>query len=86
MKRQTIVLMVGGLLLFSGCAQPDSGQQAAESQTKTTQAGEKSPNRIATGDKAPPFRLVDQHGQEQSLDGLLERGNVALVFYRSADW
>ena len=41
---------------------------------------------IAVGQKAPNFRLKDQHGQEQALQVLLKNGNVALVFYRSADW
>ncbi|MCH7687165.1 MAG: redoxin domain-containing protein, partial [Planctomycetes bacterium] len=40
----------------------------------------------AVGQQAPAFELQDQHGQSQSLAKLLESGNVALVFYRSADW
>jgi cytochrome oxidase Cu insertion factor (SCO1/SenC/PrrC family) len=43
-------------------------------------------SRMAVGQRAPSFRLKDQHGQEQSLEQLLAKGNVALVFYRSADW
>lgn len=42
--------------------------------------------RIAVGDKAPSFRLADQHGNERSLDELLAVSKVALVFFRSADW
>jgi len=38
------------------------------------------------GEKAPKFTLKDQEGKDRSLDGLLEKGKVALVFYRSADW
>lgn len=41
---------------------------------------------VAVGKTAPAFKLKDQNGKEQSLDELLEKGNVALVFYRSADW
>jgi hypothetical protein len=41
---------------------------------------------VATGQKAPSFRLKDQTGTERSLDEFLEQGKVALVFYRSADW
>ena len=41
---------------------------------------------LAVGQQAPAFELQDQHGQSQSLAKLLESGNVALVFYRSADW
>jgi hypothetical protein len=41
---------------------------------------------IAVGQKAPSFRLKDQNGKVQSLDEFAAQGNVALVFYRSADW
>ena len=41
---------------------------------------------LAVGGKVPPVKLKDQDGAEQSLDALLKRGKVALVFYRSADW
>lgn len=41
---------------------------------------------LKVGSKAPAFTLKDQHGKEQSLEALLKKGNVALVFYRSADW
>lgn len=40
----------------------------------------------ATGTKAPNFTLKDQSGKEHSLNSLVEKGKVALVFYRSADW
>jgi cytochrome oxidase Cu insertion factor (SCO1/SenC/PrrC family) len=38
------------------------------------------------GERAPRFTLKDQEGQGRSLDDLLKKGKVALVFYRSADW
>ena len=41
---------------------------------------------LPVGAKAPAFALKDQSGQERSLDEFLKKGNVALVFYRSADW
>jgi hypothetical protein len=41
---------------------------------------------VAVGKKAPVFKLKDQKGKEQSLEELLKKRNVALVFYRSADW
>lgn len=41
---------------------------------------------LKIGEKAPAFTLKDQTGQERSLDELLKKGKVALVFYRSADW
>ncbi|MDA0753051.1 MAG: redoxin domain-containing protein [Verrucomicrobia bacterium] len=41
---------------------------------------------LAVGEKAPDWTLKDQHSQNQSLNSLLKKGPVALVFYRSADW
>ena len=41
---------------------------------------------LRVGSRAPRFTLKDQEGRERSLDELLKKGNVALVFYRSADW
>ncbi len=41
---------------------------------------------VAIGEKAPDFTLNDQDGNEVTLASLLSEGNVALVFYRSADW
>jgi cytochrome oxidase Cu insertion factor (SCO1/SenC/PrrC family) len=51
------------------------GKPAAEEQTG-----------VKVGEKAPKFTLKDQEGRERSLDDLLKKGKVALVFYRSADW
>jgi cytochrome oxidase Cu insertion factor (SCO1/SenC/PrrC family) len=41
---------------------------------------------LAIGQKAPDFTLVDQTGERRSLESLLEKGKLAIVFYRSADW
>ena len=41
---------------------------------------------VKIGEKAPDFSLSDQNGDETTLAALLKKGNVALVFYRSADW
>jgi peroxiredoxin len=49
-----------------------------------TSASEDDPPSI--GEKAPSFTLKDQNGKERSLDELLKKGKVALVFYRSAGW
>jgi cytochrome oxidase Cu insertion factor (SCO1/SenC/PrrC family) len=51
--------------------------------------GKAAPNEKAglkVGEKAPKFTLKDQEGKERSLDDLLKKGKVAVVFYRSADW
>ena len=54
---------------------PGTGKAAPEEQTG-----------LKVGEKAPKFTLKDQDGNERSLDELLKKGRVALVFYRSADW
>jgi cytochrome oxidase Cu insertion factor (SCO1/SenC/PrrC family) len=41
---------------------------------------------LKVGEKAPDFKLKDQSGKERSLSELLKKSNVAIVFYRSADW
>ena len=41
---------------------------------------------VKVGDKAPSFKLMDQNGQEQSLDEIVKKGKTALIFYRSASW
>ncbi len=41
---------------------------------------------LQVGAKAPKFSLRDQEGKDRSLDEILKKGKVALVFYRSADW
>ena len=41
---------------------------------------------LKVGETAPRFTLKDQEGRERSLDELLTKGKVALVFFRSADW
>lgn len=41
---------------------------------------------VQVGQKAPPFELKDQNGDEHSLAEMLKHGKVALVFYRSASW
>jgi peroxiredoxin len=41
---------------------------------------------LKVGTKAPAFTLKDQAGKERNLDEFLKQGNVALVFYRSANW
>jgi cytochrome oxidase Cu insertion factor (SCO1/SenC/PrrC family) len=41
---------------------------------------------VKAGEQAPKFTLKDQEGKDRGLDEFLERGKVALVFYRSANW
>jgi len=39
---------------------------------------------LSTGDIAPDFTLLDQHGAEVSLDSLLAAGPIVLFFYPKA--
>lgn len=41
---------------------------------------------LRVGQRAPSFTLKDQNGTETSLQSLVQKGAVVLVFYRSADW
>jgi hypothetical protein len=38
------------------------------------------------GGQAPAFSGVDQFGRERTLESLLDRDGLMLVFFRSADW
>jgi hypothetical protein len=55
------------------------------SQEKGEPASQEQPG-LKVGESAPKFTLKDQEGSDRSLNELLEKGPVALVFYRSADW
>jgi len=41
---------------------------------------------LPVGQRAPSFTLKDQNERDTSLESLLRKGPVALVFFRSADW
>ena len=56
----------------------------------TYSAGDAAPDEMTglkVGETVPDFALNDQHGKEQSLEGLLAKdGTTVLVFHRSANW
>ncbi|MFN0009108.1 MAG: hypothetical protein ACKVXR_14490 [Planctomycetota bacterium] len=68
----------------SGDVAPDDGRSFEESMMAAEPAPEK-PG-LPVGERAPAFTLEDQAGRKVSLESLIERGPVALVFFRSADW
>ena len=41
---------------------------------------------IAVGQRAPSFSLKDQNEREYSLEAMIKKGPVAVVFIRSIDW
>jgi len=73
----TIKLLNGLCLLVAVLL--SSGVDAAE-ETSPEKAG------LPIGQAAPAFALVEQNGKEVSLESLLKKGPVALVFHRSVDW
>jgi hypothetical protein len=38
------------------------------------------------GERVPGFSLVDQSGTTRTLDSLVGKNGLMLVFFRSADW
>src|SRR5215831_16584169 len=71
-RRAMVLLAVSA---FLGCLYADDEQAPEEKE-----AG------LAVGQSAPAFTLSDQNGKEVSLESLLKKGPVALVFHRSVDW
>jgi peroxiredoxin len=51
-------------------------------------AAEDSPEKtgLPIGHTAPAFTLLEQNGKKVSLESLLKKGPVAVVFHRSVDW
>lgn len=41
---------------------------------------------LSPGDQAPVFRAVDQFGHEQTIQSLMGKNGLVLLFFRSADW
>ena len=79
MRAPSYLVVLAALLLIVGCSRGDSAAPPA------AETGDNGPG-LAVGEKAPAFELIDQSGQRRSLANILKSGNVALVFYRSADW
>jgi peroxiredoxin len=44
------------------------------------------PKEIVVGERAPSFTLKDQNDREFSLEAMIKKGPVAVVFIRSIDW
>ena len=89
MKHRLLTCLI--LAAAASCSEPPPAQRAApenlpdQSQSTESPVADESA-RIDIGDIAPSFTLKDQTGTERGLDHMLADGNVALIFYRSADW
>jgi peroxiredoxin len=68
-----------------GCETTGSAIPAATDEPATGQDPEEKTG-LATGKSAPAFTLTDQNGKQVSLESLLKKGPVAVVFHRSVDW
>lgn len=77
-----VVLAACGMARQAGGQQPSEGDRVGDN----AKAVAAEITGIAVGEKAPPFKLKDQAGQERSLEEWLHDGSVAVVFYRSASW
>ena len=75
MKKSSLLYVFRRLLLMAFLA--------ASLQT-TMQAA--APKEIGIGERAPLFVLKDQNGSEFSLETMIKKGPVAVVFVRSVDW
>lgn len=67
----------------------NTAEQAPAPSDQQAQASEEPPDDspgLSVGEKAPDFELKDQNGQSRSLTEMLKSGQVAMVYYRSADW
>ncbi len=96
MRASNCLVAMMAMLLVAGCSSeesaapaspaPDEQASAPATQPPSEPAPQVESPGLAVGEQAPAFELPDQHGQPQSLAGILETGSAALVFYRSADW
>ena len=89
--RGAIAFLFGSMIALAvGCSGSDTAAEPGpqEAVGATTDGGPVMDENtgIALGQKALAFELKDQSGRLRSLDDFLAKGNVALVFYRSADW
>jgi cytochrome oxidase Cu insertion factor (SCO1/SenC/PrrC family) len=76
---------IRSLVVAATLAAMATAQLLAQAQAKGKPAPEEMTG-VKVGEQAPVFTLKDQEGKDRSLDELLKKGKVALVFYRSADW
>jgi hypothetical protein len=85
--KTTVFMTLAMLGLALGVATVGAAGRTAGARTQDAKTpGAKTQPGLKVGEKAPRFTLKDQAGKDRSLDELLARGKVALVFYRSADW
>ncbi len=72
-------------MLFFACFLATAYAQSDLSRLGMDVTEENTPKGLMVGEEAPGFSGVDQYSQEVSLEGMLEEGEVVLIFYRG-DW
>lgn len=77
-RRGVLACGLLALLVTSRIANADPFFEVARPET--------APPGLPVGLAAPAFALIDQDGKTVTLQSLLGRGPVAVVFFRSADW
>jgi cytochrome oxidase Cu insertion factor (SCO1/SenC/PrrC family) len=77
MKHMHPIKIIAGLML--GLALAMNAPKAADS-APLEKTG------LGVGQAAPDWKLSDQNGKKHTLRSLIQKGPVALVFYRSANW
>jgi peroxiredoxin len=80
MKFCGYLLALAWLGLAATAAAGSAGTAAAAATSTPQEVG------LAVGQQAPDFALKDQYGRTVSLESLLQKGPVAVVFFRSGDW
>lgn len=69
-------IAIAAMLVLLGAIPADAQRQQIDVSTLGPQVGE----------RVPDFRLTDQNGTQQTLQSLMGRRGLMLVFIRSADW
>ena len=62
------------------------GLALAMTAPKTADSAPPGKTGLGIGHSAPDWKLSDQNGKKHTLQSLIQKGPVALVFYRSANW
>jgi hypothetical protein len=80
MKLFWTIVFVAGTAIASLSPQQSAQPPAPTPQVDVQRLGPQ------VGDRVPDFTLQDQGGRSRTLQSLMGRNGLMLVFYRSADW
>jgi hypothetical protein len=86
------LLVLSSLVLLAACAAPEdppAEEQAPPAEEQQPDGRERiDVSRLGpqVGEAVPDFALLDQDGNEQTVESLMGPNGLMLVFIRSADW